>query len=220
MPPGSLQAGRKGVARSGAVGHDRCPMKAKIDRRKFIMDTAAGGVTLQLATVNADAQQRGGQVSAPTGPPAGFGSLADLHRAVNDTLATGRIGRPVFVRYSLYGLNPNRRLIDGVSALAATAMRWVGAQVESITAVGSDTAGQISATLVFKSGESASLTSGRAAGPGSGVDLMILGSHGALYHDAGTSVLWSAGTADPGAGEPRLAEIITRSLASGQAEPG
>jgi hypothetical protein len=197
-------------------------MKAKIDRRKFIVDTAAGGVTLQtlqLVTVNAHAE-RGGQVSARAAAPAGFGSLADLHRAVDDTLATGRIGRPVFVRYSLYGLNPSRRLIDGVAALAATAIRWVGGQVEFITAIGSDTAGQLSSTLVFKSGESASLTSGRAAGPGSGVDLMILGSHGALYHDGGTSVLWSAGSADPGAGEPRLAEIIARSLLSGQAEPG
>ena len=174
-------------ARSGIIG---AAMKAKIDRRRFIVDTAAGGVTLQLATVSAHAGQQGRQAASRAAGPAGFGSLADLHRAIEGTLGTGRIGRPVFVRYSIYGLDPPRRLIDGVAALSGAAIRWVGGQVEFITAVGSETAGQLAATVVFKSGESAVMTCGRAAGPGSGVDVMILGSHGALYHDGGTSVLW------------------------------
>jgi hypothetical protein len=192
-------------------------MRIKIDRRRFIVDSAA---TLPLVTTGAAARQRGRQRSSRAAAPAGQGSLVDLHRAVEETLANGRIGRPVFVRYSLHGLDPRRRLVEGVAALAGAATRWVGSQVELIVAIGSENAGQLSATLVFGSGESAAVTCGRAAGPGSGVDLMIVGNRGAVYHDGGTSVLWPSGATDPGAGEPSLVEAIARSLASGRAEPG
>jgi hypothetical protein len=195
-------------------------MKTRIDRRRFIVDTAAGAATLPLVSTGAGARQRGRQRSSRAAAPAGQGSLLDLQRAVEETLANGRIGRVVFVRYSLHGLDPRRRLIDGVAALAGAATRWVGGQVELIIAVGSEKAGQLSATLVFGSGESAAVTCGRAPGPGSGMDLMIVGNRGAVYHDGGSSVLWPVGAMDPGAAEPRLVAAIARSLASGRAEPG
>jgi predicted dehydrogenase len=195
-------------------------MKAKIDRRRFIVGTTAGGVTLRLVTAGAQARQRGQQRSSQAAASAGQGSLVDLHRAVEETLANGRIGRPLFVRYSLQRLDPRRRLVDGVAALSGAAIRWVGGPLDLVIAVGSENVGQLSATLVFDTGESAAVTCGRAPGPGSGVDLMIVGSRGAIYHDGGTSVLWPAGVTDTGAGEPRLVEAIARSLASGRAEPG
>ena len=190
MHHGSLQAARKGVARSGPVGHHRCRYESK-DRQTQI-HRGYGRGRRDASIGHCERARRSARATGcfPGCGPAGFGSLADLHRAIDGTLATGRIGRPVFVRYSIYGLDPPRRLIDGVAALAGAAIRWVGGQVEFITAVGSETAGQLAATVVFKSGESAVMTCGRAAGPGSGVDVMILGSHGALYHDGGTSVLW------------------------------
>jgi hypothetical protein len=55
---------------------------------------------------------------------------------------------------------------------------------------------------------------------GDGVDLLVLGNHGALYHDAGHAVLGAE--PDPYLSEvpdPALVAVIRRALRSGKPEP-
>ena len=194
-------------------------MEREIDRRRFLGRTATGAMGLGLAERSARPRARQG-AGRRSGAAAG-GGLGEIHRAVDETLATGRLGRPVFVRYSLQGLAARQPLVASAGAIAALVRRWVGQPVERVVAVGSEQSGQVAATLLFASGESAVVSCGSGRGPGSGLDLMIVGSRGVAYHDGGAANLWDQDSApDPGPPDPALAEAIRRSLASGRPEPG
>src|SRR5437588_12305016 len=114
-------------------------------------------------------------------------TLADLHRAVQSTLASKRLGRPVFVRYLLCSQDKPEAALPRLAQLTAVVRDWIGQAVERVHAAGTPRGGQITLTLEFRGGATA-LVSWAAAPPrGDGIDLTVLGNHGALYHDAGAA---------------------------------
>jgi hypothetical protein len=144
--------------------------------------------------------------------------LGELHHAVRTTLAAGRIGQPVFVRYLLQ--SPARTgAAARLARMTAAVCGWLGQRLERVYAIGSAQSGQISLTLQFREGASALVSIARGQPLGDGVDLMILGNRGAIYHDAGHSV--------PGADAPPFPETppdtalvaaIAKALRSGKPE--
>jgi hypothetical protein len=146
-------------------------------------------------------------------------ALADLHRAVHTTLASQRLGRPVFVRYTLHGLEPPEAVAPRLAQLAAVVRGWLGQPLERVYAVGSAGGGQVALTLQFREGATAlvSFARGRPAGPGA--DVLVLGNHGALYHDAGSADPWDEAGDLPDPPDPRLQALIEEALHSGNPEP-
>jgi hypothetical protein len=147
-------------------------------------------------------------------------SLASLHRAVGATLASGRLGRPVFVRYTLQGLDRSEAITSRLTQITATVRDWLGQPLEQLYALGTIESGQVALTLRFRDGATALVSFARAALRGDGVDLFVLGNHGAIYHDAGSSDLGddaAAGIAEPP--DPLLQATIEKALHSGKPEP-
>jgi hypothetical protein len=144
-------------------------------------------------------------------------TLADLHRTVQSTLASKRLGQPVFVRYLMHGLDQPEAILPRLTQASAVVRAWLGQTLERIYATGSVPTGQVSLTLQFREGGTALVSFARGQPRGGGVDLMVLGNHGAIYHEASNADLWdepAAPTADP-----RLQAVIERAVKSGKPQP-
>jgi hypothetical protein len=143
-------------------------------------------------------------------------SLADLHRTVRSTIASKRLGQPVFVRYTIQALDKPEGIVPRLAQMAATVRDWLGQPLARVHAVGSVAAGQVALALSFRDGATALVTFAHGTPQGSGVDVMVFGNHGAAYHDAGSGDL-----SDEPAGERPDAGIVAaveRALRSGKPE--
>lgn len=147
-------------------------------------------------------------------------SLAELHQAVERNLASKRLGSVVFVRYLLNSQAKADTAVNQLALLADAVRGWTGQAVHRVYAIGSPRSGQVSLTVEFRGGATANITWTRSLGRGLGVDLFVLGNHGAMYHDAGTDPLWDE-AATPLAGRPNqeLVALIDRALRSHRPEP-
>ena len=144
-------------------------------------------------------------------------TLADLHRAVQATLTSKRLGTPVFVRYLYHRPVQGPAVAADLARTVAVVRGWLGGPVRRVYAVGGVDARQVTLTLEFANAATALVTWAGTAGRG--VDLTVVGNHGALYHDVGD--------ADPGdeelapAADPpvrALVAVIERALRSGRPE--
>lgn len=144
--------------------------------------------------------------------------LSDLHRAVRSTLASKRLGKPVFVRYTLDGIEKPEALVPSLARAVAVVRDWLEQPLETVYALGAVAAGRVSLTLRFRDGATALVSASRSPARGDGLDLMLLGNHGALYHDSGSANLWDepATAADPP--DAALLALIERALRSGKPE--
>jgi len=146
-------------------------------------------------------------------------AFAELHHAVQAAIASKRLGKPVFVRYLLSG-SDKATVVSRLARIAAVVRGWLGQTLDSIHAVGSAASGQVSLTLRFREGGSALVSVSRSQRLGDGVDLLVLGNHGALYHDAGHAALGFEPAALPDDPlEPALVAAIDKALRSGKPEP-
>jgi hypothetical protein len=137
-------------------------------------------------------------------------TLAEVHGTVEATLATGRLGQPVFVRYLIQGAERDEAILAVLVRAADAARRWLDQSLTQLHAIGSLENGQVSATLQFDRGASAQITFAR--GSYRQLDLMVLGNHGALYHEDSLD-----GSADLEF-HPQLRTVLERALRSGRPE--
>jgi hypothetical protein len=145
-------------------------------------------------------------------------SLAELHQAVAATLASKRLGTPVFVRCTLQGRDRtavSRRLAQTV----AVVRDWLGQKLDLLHSHSSKDGGQVALTLRFDGGATALVSHAAGSPRGDGVDLLVLGNRGSLTHDAGQAELTGDGldTALP-APEPELLAWVERAIRSGKPE--
>ncbi|HYT89865.1 MAG TPA: hypothetical protein VEL76_14240 [Gemmataceae bacterium] len=142
-------------------------------------------------------------------------SLADLHRAVQTTLASKRLGQAVFVRYLLHGPDRATVALPRLAQLTAAVRDWIGQTLERVHALGSPKAGQVSLTLEFGGGATALVCWAASSAAGYGIDLTVLGNHGALYHDSGSARTWESGALPPPeAPDKALLAVLERALRS------
>jgi hypothetical protein len=147
-------------------------------------------------------------------------TLADLHRAVQATLATKRLGQLVFVRYLLHGPDRPTVALARLAQLTAVVRDWIGQTLERIHAVGAPKTGQVSLTLEFQAGATALVSWAAVAAGGHAIDLTVLGNHGALYQDAGSARLWELGAlAPPEAPDKALLAVLEQALRSASPVP-
>jgi hypothetical protein len=145
--------------------------------------------------------------------------LADLHRAVQTALAGKRPGKPVFVRYLLQGPEKPEAIVPRLAQVADVVRGWLGQPLQRVYAVGSPADGQVSLTLQFREGAAALVTFARGQPQGRGVDLLVLGNHGALYYDAGGDNSWDEAGDLADRPDPALQAAVERALRSGKPEP-
>jgi hypothetical protein len=146
-------------------------------------------------------------------------TLADLHRAVEATLASKRLGALVFVRYLLHSPDKADVVPSRLAQLVAVVRTWLGQALERVYALGTVKTGQVTLTLEFRGGATA-LVSWTATPPrGDGVDLFLVGNHGAIYHDSGSANLWEEPLAGPiPKPDAALLALLERALRSGRPE--
>jgi hypothetical protein len=145
--------------------------------------------------------------------------LADLHRAVQSALAGQRLGQPVFVRYLLLGPEKPEAVAPRLAHMAGVVRGWLGQTLDRVYAVGSPADGQVSLTLQFREGGTALVSFARGRPSGPGADVLVLGNHGALSHDAAGANSWDEAEELPDRPDPALLAAVERSLRSGKPEP-
>ncbi len=137
---------------------------------------------------------------------------SDLHAAVGQVIASGRFGVPLFVRYTATsgGMPEAARL----ACLTDVACGWVGQTLEEVYALGAAD-GSVTLAVQFREGATALISLVPHLPGGSGVDVMLLGNRGAIYHDSGDL----DADAEDGAAAPQAVQaVIERALASGSPE--
>jgi hypothetical protein len=146
-------------------------------------------------------------------------TLSDLHRSVRTALSSGHVGSPVFVRYLLHRMIDGPALVVRLARITAVVCDWLGQPLDRVYALGSLESRHATLTLEFRGGATALVTWIGTAGRAAGVDLTVLGNHGAIYHDAGTSELWDEpAQSDAVAPDQALRVWIERALASHRPE--
>lgn len=144
-------------------------------------------------------------------------TLAALRRAVQATIDSKRIGTPVFVRLTLQGSEKDEALTSKLAIVAGLAVDWIGGAPDRLYAIGTSASGQVALTLQFPSGTSALVSFAHGPPRGDGVDMMVLGNHGAIYHDAGSAELWDEPAEAAGlTADPKLRARIAEALRAGK----
>jgi predicted dehydrogenase len=146
-------------------------------------------------------------------------AFTDLDRAVQQALASGRLGPAVFVRCLVQSPDAPGSALPTLVRAATTIRGWLGQPVVRVYALGSPDGSQVSLTLEFRDGGTALVSWSHGPPRGDGVDLTVLGSRGALYHDAGAAEAWDAVAGSTPGTDPGLRSAIEQSLRSGKPEP-
>jgi hypothetical protein len=144
--------------------------------------------------------------------------LLALQRTVQAALDAGHVGVPVFVRcVALTSPDPGG-LAEALGQMVAVAGLWLGAPARRVYVQGSALAGQITATLQYAGGQSALVSVSPIPGNGAPrIDLLLLGSTGALSHEGralSPAQLAVAGT--PTGPLPELPEALRHALERSQ----
>jgi hypothetical protein len=146
-------------------------------------------------------------------------NAADLHRAVQTTLASKRLGTPVFVRYLFHAAGKGPAALGRLARIVAMVREWLGQPLERIHGQGGIAQRHIDLTLECRGGATALVSWIGTTPRGPGVDLTVLGNHGALYHDLGDGHPWDDATFDDQpAADDALIAWIERALRSGRPE--
>ena len=190
--------------------------KGSIARREFL--TQATATAAAATELTAPAAEAGGD--APAAPEDMLPTDLDaLERAVEGAIAGRRIGRPVFVRYTQSDADRGERTAVRLARMTRTVRQWVGQPPTRLYVVGSAREGPVSLTVQFRNGASALLSVRRGKSHGDGVDLLVIGNHGAIHYDSATASAWD-GTATyrKGQADAKLIAAIERALRSGRPE--
>ena len=139
-------------------------------------------------------------------------SLADLHRSVQETLASKRLGTPVFVRYLLRSPEQPAAVPARLAWIAGVVRDWLGQPLERIYVQGQAKNGHLDVTLEFRQGATA-VIHWSAIAQAAAADVMILGNHGALYHEGHAPY-----ALPPVKPDAAIANLIDRALRSGRPE--
>ena len=141
--------------------------------------------------------------------------LEPLARAVASNIESGRIGGPVFLRWTLFSDTPDGGIESAICAMASKASDWMGGPLRSLFAMAGADCSTITVLADYPAGQTALLTAGRAHGRPE-IDFTLLGNNGALYHhDLPQFVPEGIFNADRCERDARMLEIVRDSIQSG-----
>ena len=107
-----------------------------------------------------------------------------------DIARSGRIGRPVFVRWTETVREGGAAAQAAADAAVGHVSGWMGAAPDRQTVVGSPEAGNLTVFCIWGGGQSAIVATGIATTDDRpGLDIALIGSSGAAYHNGSTEIL-------------------------------
>lgn len=188
-------------------------MAKRMQRRDFL--TAAAG---SAAGASAMIDRQPGHATSPDSALPIF-NPGDLSETIHAVVKSKRIGQPVFVRITL-STSRNDQITRALALMAEMASSWIGQALERVHAAGSVTAGQVCVTLQFQGGATGLLSYAQGKTLGDGVDVLVLGNHGAIHHDAGMGTLWHSQPDFKDAKvDAKLIRVIEQALGTGKPTP-
>ncbi len=104
-----------------------------------------------------------------------------LNETVSETLANGRVGVPVFVRWTAAAAKSSDELKPLLAEMCGYAESWLAASPRRLYATGATVHGHLSLALEYDNGSSALLAIALAHDRPF-MNLAILGARGAIYH--------------------------------------
>ena len=143
-----------------------------------------------------------------------------LYRAISNAVASGRVGTPVFVRCAAHAFAERADLDVGLSRTLGATAGWLGVAPHRVFALGDAGSGQITVTLESERGRTAIVSVGLAFDRTPLVDLLLLGSRGAIRHEGIATLMieemgaWGSLPEAPA----EVMDAVRRSLSTGQVE--
>lgn len=143
--------------------------------------------------------------------------LADLHRNVQATLASKRLGQPVFVRYHLESRDPRAAVPVRLAMVLQQLHQWFGQPAQRLYGTGEPQPGQVTLTIEWPTGSTGILSWAEGTSVDR-LDLTVLGNHGALYHELPGGAVWELPpTTNPPPDIARLAGLIEQAMRTSEA---
>lgn len=187
--------------------------RRSMGRRTFLAQAAGSAVSVNVISSRVAAGEDTLQLSS-------IRNLADwstLDAAVQSVLKSKRIGRPVFARVVLTGVESVNTIVPQLAIAIRQIENWMGQPVESLFAVGTLQSGQVSINIQFSDGASALVSGSIGKIVGDGVDLMLIGNRGVLHYEGdGACPFAESSLAEKKTAERRLTESINAALLTGQ----
>ena len=114
----------------------------------------------------------------------GMDGRGALRRVVQEAIDTERLGQPQFMR-CVARASDGGSLGSTVDALVSMGESWFGGPAATRTRRGEGSGVYLTEMSTWDTGQSAVVTVSASAGPTpAGIDLMVVGSRGTLYHQA------------------------------------
>ncbi len=140
-----------------------------------------------------------------------------LDQGVNAAVSNGRLGTPVFVRWTLLAADGAESVEGYLCQMAGRVAAWFGAPPERVYSLRTEGSGGISVSLEFDAGQTALLTAGLSHGRPS-VDFILLGNEGAAYkHEHLIGMTGSDFRADDSEVSKSVKSLLHESLSTGKA---
>jgi hypothetical protein len=134
-----------------------------------------------------------------------------LNQTVSETLANGRVGAPVFVRWTAAAAKGSDELKPLLAEMGAYAESWLAAIPRRVYATGAEAHGHLSLALEYDNGGSALLAI-TLAHDRPFMNLVILGARGAIYHSDTEIRPGLESSVEGGDGGVRLSTVLSPSV--------
>lgn len=142
--------------------------------------------------------------------------MQSLYETVKEILDTGRLGTPVFVRCVAQIAPEDEHAGNVLARILTMACSWLEASPLKVYAQRGINSRQITVTVQYIAGQTATVIVNAPPGATTRVDLMLLGNKGALYHDGDVLPPGFDISAEPLPVPKWLVGAIDRSLRAGK----
>ena len=141
--------------------------------------------------------------------------MHQLHQTIEEIIATGRVGVPVFVRCAAQVPPQEENMYDVLARVLTMAVSWLKESPLKVYVQIGDNLRKITATVQCLGGQTAVVSVNATPDATPRVDIMILGSKGALYHDGDALPPGFDIDAEPMPVPEWLVDALGRSLSAG-----
>jgi hypothetical protein len=106
-----------------------------------------------------------------------------LYQTIKEIIDAGRVGTPVFVRFTAQIIPSDDHIIDTLGRILSVIGSWLTAIPIRVYVQHRENTAQVTASVEYEGGQTAIVSVGITSGLSSRIDIMMLGNKGALYHD-------------------------------------
>ena len=138
-----------------------------------------------------------------------------LRKAVQAQIEKDRVGSPVFLRGVLNIVENGSSLLLPTTEFVSLANAWIPSVPQKMYATGDVDGTQVTTMVQYTKGQMAVLSVNR-VDTETAIDIMLAGNRGVIYHETPIGRHFLSGTPPELRGVGELADVISRSLASGQ----